>query len=117
MADTVWERLARFNAPPHAAAMRRAADERWRDAGAAVLRWLALAGLWLFVGLTVLARLLLRLGIWLAPRAARLSRRAGWFLWSRFLPAFFRSSGRAMVVAWRTAPWTARAVRWTALGV
>src|SRR5260370_23530870 len=63
IAGTVWERLARFNAP-HRRGSRRQAGLHVSDGAAQALRWLGRACVWLIVGLSAIANLLTVLGVW-----------------------------------------------------
>src|SRR5712691_10731946 len=78
-ADTVWERLTRFNAPHRRRRRRRRLGVRLFDGAAAVLRGLGLLCVALIVALSVLARLLIPVVLWL-----------GRFVWFRLLPALGR---------------------------
>src|SRR5260370_20778644 len=71
IADTVWERLARFNAP-HRGRSRRQAGLHVSDGAAQALRGLGLACVWLIVGLSAIANLLTVLGVWLGRHGLRL---------------------------------------------
>jgi membrane peptidoglycan carboxypeptidase len=115
IADTVWERLARFNAPLHR--RDREGRERLQWAAAAAVRWLVLASLWLLVGLSALMRLLVRLGVWLMPRCRRVLRSCGRFAWAWLVPALAWLVARAARLGWRALPTMAWAARWVVLGV
>ncbi len=115
IADTVWERLARFNAPLHRD--RRDSGERLREGAVVAGRWLVLGGLWLLVGLSLLAGLLAQTGRWLAPRCLRLLRLCGRFAWSRLLPALGWLIAVVVRLGWRTMPRMAGALRWVVLGL
>src|SRR5713226_9099250 len=96
IADTVWERLARFNVPRRRRRRRRGGlGVRLLDGAAALLRGLGLLCVALIVGFSALARVLIRavgwLGrsigrfvwLWLLPALGWLVQRAASFLWWR----------------------------------
>ncbi len=93
ISDTVWERLARFNAPHRRRRRRRRGGfgVRLLDGAAAVLRGLGLLCVALIIGLNALARLLIPVARWL-----------GRFVWFRLLPALGRLTvGFASFLWWR----------------
>src|SRR5437773_2117401 len=80
IADTVWERLTRFNAPHRRRRRRRGGiGVRLLDGAMAVLRGLGLLCVALIIGVSALARLLIPVVRWL-----------GRFVWFRLLPALGR---------------------------
>src|SRR5258708_556053 len=91
-ADTVWERLTRFNAPHRRRRRRRGGIGVWLlDGAAAVLRGLGLLCVPLILGLDALARLLIPVVRWL-----------GRFVLFRLLPALGRLVvGFASFMWWR----------------
>lgn len=115
IADTVWERLARFNAPLRRG--NRDGSERLQEGAAAAVRWLVLGGLWLLVGLSALIRLLARLVLWLMPRCLRLLRACARFAWLWLVPALAWLVAGAARFGWRTLPRMAWAARWVVLGL
>src|SRR6266567_2917139 len=91
IADTVWERLTRFNAPHRRRRRRGGIGVRLLDGAAAVLRGLGLLCVALIIGVSALARLLIPVVRWL-----------GRFVWFRLLPALGRLVvGFASFLWWR----------------
>ncbi len=86
IADTVWERLARFNAPQRKGGPGRS-KERYRSRATKALHALGLACLWLAACLSTLADVLVPVGLWLLKRTYRLLRAVARFGWFRGLPA------------------------------
>ena len=114
IADTVWERLARFNAPDRSSRRdRRGSDSEYlQEIGALVLRVIVLAGLWLLVGLSALARTLSLVWVWLAPHLLRGLRALGIVAWRRVLPTIGWLGLLTFSFGWRKAPRIAWGLRW-----
>src|SRR5205823_5600127 len=103
-ADTVWERLARFNVPRRRRRRRGGLGARLLDGGAAMLRGLGLLCVALIVGFTALARVLIRAVGWLGRSIGRfvwfwLPPALGWLV--RRLASFFWWRLPELVVAFR----------------
>jgi membrane peptidoglycan carboxypeptidase len=111
IADTVWERLARFNAP-----YRRNGGPGPRSYGNAALRVIASAGEWLLAGLQVLSALLATVGLLLGRVLFWLLRALGRLLWYRVLPFSGRALARGTVASWRAFPGFVLGFRWVILG-
>ena len=111
IADTVWQRLARFNAPhlPDGA--------RLRDGGAAALRGLALVGAWIAVCLSALLMLLAPLGLRLLGGGWRLLRRLARLVWFRLLPALLLLVRSLAVFCCWQLPALVAAFRWAILAL
>ncbi len=94
IADTVWERLARFNVPRRRRRRRRGGlGVRLLDGAAALLRGLGLLCVALIVGFSALARVLIRAVGWLG-------RSIGRFVWFWLLPALGWLIQRAASFLW-----------------
>jgi len=103
IADTVWERLTRFNVPHRSARRRRGAlGVRLLDGGAAVLRGLGLFCVALIIGFNALLAVLIPAVGWLGRTILWLSWQLGLFLWFWLLPALGRLVVRAAsFTVWR----------------
>ena len=90
IADTVWERITRFNVPRRRRRRRGGLGMRLLDGGAAVLRGLGLLCVALIVGCSALGNALMPVVRWLGRSALWLLRQLGLFVWFWLLPALAR---------------------------
>src|SRR6266568_5164423 len=98
IADTVWERLTRFNVPHRRRRRRRGGlGARLLDGAAAVLRGFGLVCVALIVGLNALAGVLV-------PAIGWLGRSIGRFVWFWLLPALWRLARRTASFFWWRLP-------------
>src|SRR6266852_9444413 len=105
IADTVWERLTRFNVPHRRRRRHRGGlGVRLLDGAAAVLRGLGLLCVALIVGLTALAGVLIPAVHWLGRSSLWLSWQLGLFLWFWLLPALGRLAVRVASFLWWRLP-------------
>jgi membrane peptidoglycan carboxypeptidase len=112
IADTVWERLARFNAPHRGGGHGGAA---YLDGAAAVLRGLALICVSLIVGVSALIRALAPIVVWLARNLLWLLCELCLFLWFWLLPLLGWVVARASSFCWWRLPGLVIAFRWVIL--
>ena len=109
IADTVWQRLARFNAP------HLGDGDRFRGGAAAALRGVRLVCVWVVVCLSALLILLAPLGLWLLGGGWWLLRRLARLIWFRLLPGLFLLVRFLAIFCWRELPALIAAFRWSIL--
>ena len=111
IADTVWERLTRFNVPHRRRRRRGSLGLRLLDGSATVLRGFGLVCVALIVALNALAGLLIPVVGWLGRSTLWLLRQLGLVVWFWLLPALGRLVVRVASFLWWRLPELAVAFR------